>query len=99
MKFITSYKELDTDNDISILEHTSDTPIKNKERILEYLKNGTYDGERCSSIYDYVRNERIISEDVTLFTDGEYYWDSEEIYHFEKYNIELNKEFFKKFEF
>lgn len=97
-KFIANYKELRTDENISLMEHISDIQIKNKETILEYLKGGTFNGVRCSSVYDYVSDEPIISEGTTLFTDGEYYWDSEEIYHFEKYNMELNKEFLKKFE-
>ena len=33
---------------------------------------------------------------VRLYTDGEYSWTSEEIYHFEKYNLELNEDFVKK---
>lgn len=98
MEFITKCKELHTDKTINILDCISNTPLKNKNKILEYLKSGTYDGVRCSTIYDHVKNEWRISEGVALFTDGEFYWDSEEIYHFEKYNIELNKEFLKKFE-
>lgn len=97
-KFIANYKELRTDENVSLMEHISDIQIENKETILEYLKRGTFNGVRCSSVYDYVSDEPIISEGTTLFTDGEYYWDSEEIYHFEKYNMELNKEFLKKFE-
>lgn len=69
-----------------------------KNQILEYLKKGNEIALRCASIYDYVKNEPLIGETIKLFTDGEWYWDSAEIYHFEKYNIELNKEFLKKFE-
>lgn len=98
MKFITNYKELGGDNDNSLLNHISDKSMENKEKILKYLTNGTYDGVRCASIYDYVKDEPLLGETIKLFTDGEWYWDSAEIYHFEKYNIELNKEFLKKFE-
>lgn len=103
MKFITNYKELGGDDNICLLEHISKKPIKGKEKILEYLKNGQKKAIRCSSVYDYVKdepllNESMVTEAAWLFTDGEFNWDSEEIYHFEKYNIELNKEFLKKIE-
>jgi len=31
-----------------------------------------------------------LSDSVTCFNDGEYCWTSEEIYHFEKYDLKLN---------
>lgn len=98
MKFITNCKELHTDNATSILDCISNTPLGNKEKILEYLKNGTNDGVRCSSIYDYVKKEPLMGKTIKLYTDGEWCWDSEEIYHFEEYNIKLNKEFLEKFQ-
>lgn len=96
-KFIANYKELGTDENVSRMEHIGDIQIKNKETILKYLKNGTYDGVRCSAVYDYVKDKQL-TIGIYLFTDGEFDWDTEEIYHFEKYNMELNKEFLKKFE-
>lgn len=96
MKFITDYKELGGNQNISLLDHVEKEPIENKEKILDYLKRGKDNGIRCSVIYDYVKDESL-SETVKLFTDGEYNWDSEEIYHFEKYNIKLNEDFISKF--
>lgn len=95
MKYITDYKELHGNKNISLLDHLSGKEVEGKQRILNYLKNGVKDGVRCSGIYDYVKDEPKF-DTIHLFTDGEYFWDSEEIYHFEKYNIPLEKEFLQK---
>lgn len=61
MKFITNYKEFDTGNDISILEYTSDTPIKSNERILLYLKKELIvliiTGDTCEN-FTYIKNSK-----------------------------------------
>lgn len=98
MKFITNYKELRSKGTENLCDHIKKEPNKNKNAILDYLTNGMDDGVRCASIYDYVKDEPLLGETIKLFTDGEWYWDSAEIYHFEKYYIELNKDFLKKFE-
>jgi hypothetical protein len=95
MKFITDYKEFDGDSGKSVLAHISTSAIDNKDKVLSYLKNGKDDGVRCSGVYDYVKDEPNL-DTVRLFTDGEYFWDSEEIYHFEKYNMALNGDFIHK---
>lgn len=95
MKFITDYDEFGAEQGKSLLDHLSSNAIEGKGKVLHYLKNGSDDGVRCSSVYDYVKKEST-SKTIHLFTDGEYYWDSEEIYHFEKYNIPLNERFVKK---
>lgn len=95
MKFITDYKELGGNQNASLLGYLEKEPIDNKEKTLDYLKNGKDNGIRCSVVYDYVKDESM-SETIKLFTDGEFNWDSEEIYHFEKYNLRLNEDFIKK---
>lgn len=95
MKFITNYKELNGDTSETILDHIAKTPIDSKEKVLDYLKNGKHRGVRCSGVYDYVEDAPQF-DTIHLFTDGEYFWDSEEIYHFEKYNMELDQGFIKK---
>lgn len=57
--------------------------------------DGKYDGIRCATIYDLIKNEPTF-ESIYAFTDDEYYWDSEEIYYFENYNLRLNEEFILK---
>ena len=95
MKFVTDYREFDGDQGKSLLDHLSSSAINGKDKILNYLKSGQDDGVRCSGIHDYVKDEPQF-DTVRLFTDGEYYWDSEEIYHFDKYNMELNADFVSK---
>ena len=95
MKYITDYKELHGNENVSLLNHISEQAIDGKRKVLLYLKNGNDDGVRCSGVYDYVKAEPQF-DTIHLFTDGEYYWDSEEIYHFEKYNLELNPDFVEK---
>ena len=94
MKFITDYCEFGGNKD-SHLHDNLQCETENKDLLLAYLKNGYDDGVRCSNIYDYVKNVRT-SETVRLYTDGEYFWDSEEIYHFEKYDIKLDATFVHK---
>lgn len=47
-------------------------------------------------LYDYITNT-LLTLSVRLYTDDEIYWDDEEIYHFENYNMVLNEEFINKF--
>ena len=95
MKFVTEFKEFHKKCADSMLDHISDQPIEGKEKVLRYLKNAEEDGVRCAGIYDHVEKESTMKT-IHLYTDGEYYWTSEEIYHFEKYNIPLNKRFLQK---
>ena len=95
MKFITSYAEINERSSESLLDHIKVIPEKRKSKILAYLKSGTPRGVRCASVYDYVENESTF-DTIHVFTDGEYRWDSQEIYHFEKYNIALNEQFVEK---
>lgn len=95
MKFITDFNEFGAEHGKSLLDHLSTNAIEGKAKVLRYLKDGLNDGVRCSGIFDYVKGESTM-DTIHLFTDGEYYWDSEEIYHFEKYNIPLDEQFLKK---
>ena len=95
MKYITDYKEFDSSAQKSILTHVSKEEHPQKQKILAYMKAGKDDGIRCSHVHDYIEDENVMLT-VRLYTDGEYSWTSEEIYHFEKYNLELNEDFVKK---
>ena len=94
MRFISNYEEFGAKNGISVKEHISEECIHEKDMILSYLKKGRYDGVACGSIFDYIRGESKLKT-IKLFTDGIYDWTDEEIYHFEKYNMELDPEFIK----
>ena len=95
LKYIDDYKEFEYDSDISVLDHISETEIPEKKKVLEYLTSFEVDGVRCASLTDFIKKQ-ILSKGVCIYTDGEYVWDDEEIYHFEKYNMELNKDFINK---
>ena len=95
MKFITNYSELNERSEKSLLDHIEKLPKDRKEKIVAYLKAGTPRGIRCAGIYDFVADEPTC-DTIHVFTDGEYRWDSQEIYHFEKYDIALNEQFIKK---
>lgn len=95
MKFIENYKEFGIETEKSVLDYISEKSIKRKKEVLKYLRSGKDDGIRCSTLFDYI-TQTLLTPSVKLYTDGEFYWDDEEIYHFEKYNMPLNEEFIKK---
>lgn len=65
-----------------------------KDEIIEYLKNKNefYDGVRCSTLKDLVKQENTHLPTYAYF-DGVYFWTDEDTYHFEKYDMRLNDEF------
>lgn len=69
-------------------------PIKNKEKILAYLKKFDDWAFTSMPVYDIYTGEKVEDADNAK-TDGTYIWYCSEIYHFEKYNLKLNKEFIK----
>lgn len=93
MKSITDYREFsDNDSDSSLLEHIG-KKTEFKEKILEYFKKYSADAvtlTRCA--IDYVAGKNLLNS-VLCYTDGTYIWTNEEVYHFKKYDIELNKDF------
>lgn len=95
MKFITNYRELGEPTGDSLLNHRERLSKEKKTTILTYLKTGNRYAICCSLIYDYVTDEQT-ADTIYAFTDGEYKWDSEEIYHFEKYDIALDAQFVRK---
>lgn len=95
MKFIDNYIEFGHKSENSVLDNISNTPIVQKDKILYYLKKFEWDAIRCSTLNDFVA-KKLLTPSVWYYTDGEYGWDDEEIYHFEKYNMKLNQDFIDK---
>ena len=95
MKFITYYKEFGKGEDKRIMDNISDTPIQGKNKVLEYLKKGKDAGVRCSAVHDLVEKFST-GKTIHRYTDEEYIWDDREIYHFEHYNLALDKGFIEK---
>ncbi len=95
IKRITNYKELSTNATESLLNHINKNEIKDKQIIMRYLYDGENIAIACHTLFDYVKNKST-GGNVFLFSDGEFIWNSEDIYHFEKYNMELEQSFINK---
>jgi len=76
----------------SIKELVQKEPIKEKKKVLAYLKRWDT-GIRALK---YLRDEitgKFTDEDFAYHCDGKYDWCTDVIYHFEKYNLKLADEF------
>ena len=91
MKIVAEYKEFSDIFDKSLVDNIH---IKNPNKIilLAYMKNAEVKGIRCSSAIDYVKNENT-GLSVKKYSDGEFVWTDEMIYHFEKYDLKLSDSF------
>jgi hypothetical protein len=91
-KSICDYKEFGSTRSLDLLDNLN-IGIKRKDEILQYLKNEEFfAGTRCSTMKDLVKKENTHLP-TYAYSDGKYFWDDEEIYHFEKYDMRLNDEF------
>lgn len=96
MHTIGKYKEIYNDNNLpSIYENISDTPIKHKKEILDYLKSGKITAVAPSCIKDIISG-KAIKRELMMMNDGKYAWRSDLIYYFEKYNLKLPDKFVKE---
>jgi len=95
MKFITHYAEYDSEENAKLIDNISTNEIEGKGTVLQYLKNGSDAGVRCSAVYDFVERAST-GKTIHCYTDGEFEWDDSEIYHFENYNLRLEDEFIEK---
>lgn len=67
-------------------------PIKEKEKVLEYLKSGEHYCASARAVTDRVTGELTGLED-NWKTDGVYCWSEDTVYHFEAHNLPLPNEF------
>ncbi len=99
MKTISFVKEFNgCYNAPTIQKSTLKTAIKQKEIVLNYIKS--FEPVCVSGMFlvDEITNKPVYSQTqesilVEGYTDGEFAWDTREIYHFEKYNLMLDAEF------
>ena len=70
-----------------------DTPIKEKETVLRYMKSEKLVSAAASGIMRDALTGMSISGDWLAYNDSTYAWDSETIYYFDKYNMDLPVEF------
>lgn len=93
MKEISRIREFSGDEACeSITKQIRDNAPEDKEKILGYLKSFPADCAAGMSLVDEITGETQ-NIGVEGYEDGEFYWDTREIYHFEKYNIKLNADF------
>ena len=70
-----------------------DTDYPNKEKILQFLKNGKVeDLAKVSRSRDYF-TKKFIPEESLLLSHGDFYWPSELIWYVDKYNLRLPEDF------
>lgn len=69
--------------------------ISDKQKVLNYLSSFKPDCVAAGKVYDCVKGE---FTDITIegYEDGEYYWETTQIYYFDKYDIKLDDDFVRK---
>lgn len=93
MKLIGMYKEAFGEEYPKLMDITSKNPIAKKVAILEYLKKGEVIAVAGALGFKDILTDKMITEDVLMYSDGEYKWFTETIYYFEQYNLKLPDEF------
>ena len=91
MKQVCDVKKLLSDKNY-IREIMSETPLKDKNKILNHLRKGTITAAAAGRARDVISGE-IIDGELTYLTDGVYEWRSDIPYYVDKYNVRLNDDF------
>lgn len=68
------------------------TAIPNKKQILQYMRSNKVIAAAPGRLKDVFTNQPIKGE-MLAYSDGVYYWGTEAIYYFDKYNMKLPDEF------
>lgn len=76
----------------SIKDNISRVPDVNKDKVLDYLKQGTIIAGCPGILRDVFTGERIPGC-WSVYTDGVYEWESDIIYYYETYNLRLPSDF------
>ena len=92
MKFAVSAFEFTEDPSHDSVIFMLNKPITHKDKILLYLKGKSPDIVLACSAMDYV-SKQPVGESLKIFSDSVYSWSNEVVYHFEKYDLELDEEF------
>ena len=92
MIVIGKTKEMYKSDEYPSVKTLINKPNKDKKIILEYLKKGTVTSVSPSILIDVIDNKTKINN-LCMMNDGKYAWRSDLIYYFEKYDLELQKDF------
>lgn len=66
-----------------------------KDKVLKYLRSFDVDSVSSGYVYDSVKKQYTDMK-IEGYSDGEYAWESSQIYYFENYDIKLSDAFIKK---
>ena len=92
MKDIGAFRETYNNDKLpSIMAAIRPNPPEHKAKILAYLKRGKETGRATTRFSDKIGGVEMIP--AICYTDDVYEWRSDTIYYYEKYNIELPKDF------
>lgn len=94
MTFIGQTYELDKDSKYPSIKELINKPIKEKEKIIRYMKKCNIIAVAPAIVRDILNPNNKIAE-LCLMSDGKYEWRSDVIYYVEKYDMELPEEFIK----
>lgn len=74
--------------------HSTPAAIPEKNKVLHYMKNCKVIAAAPGRMRDVFSNTSIPGE-MLAYSDGTYYWSTEAIYYFDKYNLQLPDDFIK----
>lgn len=93
MKEISNVREFSGEESFPTVKTlVSKKEIPEKGKILQFLKSFNSDCAAGMVLVDEITGENVDSG-ISVYEDGQYYWDTRHIYHFEKYNLKLNDDF------
>ena len=92
MIYIGETRELDNDNRLPSIKELINRPIREKIKVIEYMKKCHVDAVAPAIVRD-VLNPAIRIPNLFLMSDGTYGWRSDVIYYVEKYDMELPEDF------
>ncbi len=89
---IGGIREVYRDNNYPSIKDLINKPIKDKEKVIRYMKRCKITAVAPARVTDLINPEKKISE-LYMMTDGKYEWRSDVIYYVDKYDMELPEEF------
>ncbi|MPM39743.1 hypothetical protein SDC9_86377 [bioreactor metagenome] len=92
MKMIGETREIYHDDQYPSIMELIHKPIKEKEKVLRYMKKCHVDAVAPAIVHDVINPENRIPN-LFLMSDGTYGWRSDVIYYVEKYDMALPEEF------
>ena len=92
MKMVGETREIYHDDQYPSILDLINKPIREKEKVLSYMRKGHIDAVAPARLRDVINPENKIP-DLFLMSDGTYGWRSDVIYYVEKYDMALPDEF------